>query len=253
MIKNTRFESCFYHSPAMWVGQIAYSLCVLGLLNADTGWIHLIELLRAVNNMIQEKHLKQFSTLREHVTIFRYPYKLLSLPRPLYFLSSLSLFIWQTLMDYLCGTTELLRKTSEMWEQGNCCQGIQLLAVATSDWRNPAQPSGSSEGEIYCHWCVFSSPVQVAIPSFNQCLLSTYYVQCTVFSAKDNKNKGESDMDFNTKQQNLIQKTRKQINDGGQRIHAMAAKILLGRSSFKQLVQQSFNIYWTQSTLCDTI
>lgn len=50
-------------------------------------------------------------------------------------------------------------------------------------------------------------------------------------------------MDFNTKQQNLIQKTRKQINDGGQRIHAMAAKILLGRSSFKQLVQQSFNIY----------
>ena len=64
-----------------------------------------------------------------------------------------------------------------------------------------------------------------------------------VFSAKDNKNKGESDMDFNTKQQNLIQTTRKQINDGGQRIHAMAAKILLGRSSFKQLVQQSFNIY----------
>lgn len=50
-------------------------------------------------------------------------------------------------------------------------------------------------------------------------------------------------MDLNPRQQNLIQKTRKQVNDGGQRIHAMTAKILLGRSSFKQLVQQSFNIH----------
>lgn len=54
--------------------------------------------------------------------------------------------------------------------------------------------------------------MQVAIPSFNQGLSSTYNVQCIVFSAMDNKNKGESDMDFNPRQQNLIQKIRKQEN-----------------------------------------
>ena len=51
-------------------------------------------------------------------------------------------------------------------------------------------------------------------------------------------------MDLNPRQQNLIQKTRKQVNDGGQRIHAMTAN-----NSFRQKFIQAVSTTVIQYSL----
>lgn len=151
VIKNTRFEFCFYHLSAMW----AYPLCVLVLLYSDTDLIHLIELLGAVNNMIQEKHLEQLLALWECATIVKHPYKLLFLPFLFFLLSSPTKHLWST-----CVEPGIYWGRHQKYEAPNCKGGFQFPAMLLSVEETQHSHQGTQWAEIYCHWCVcvLSSP-----------------------------------------------------------------------------------------------